>query len=83
MSLKKAEDKILADNLFPFLVKDRLGYSKEILSAVELGPGKYMGNKQNSLNYNHSRSNTYNGSSAARFSDNMTKVPGPGSYQTN
>jgi hypothetical protein len=45
MSLKRAEDKIVADSLFPFLVKDRLGYSKDILSAVEIGPGKYLGNK--------------------------------------
>jgi len=90
MTMKKAEDKILSDILFPFLVKDRMTHSKDILNAVELGPGKYIGqnetNRQRVSPFNaHTRSNkTYNGSSVERFSErHLLKNPGPGAYQTN
>lgn len=88
LSLKKAEDKMLSDILFPFLVKDRLILSKDIMSTVEMGPGKYntLDNRNSPFqNPKHRQSNnTYNGSSATRFSDrDLLKNPGPGSYAIN
>ncbi len=63
-------------------------YSTDVLTSVEIGPGKYMG--QDSLGQRGSpfnpnaKRNTYNGSSAERFSDKrQLKNPGPGSYKIN
>lgn len=43
LTLKKAEDKMLSDILFPFLVNPRMAHSKEVMQTMDMGPGKYLG----------------------------------------
>lgn len=83
LTLKKAEDKIISDHLFPFLVKDRLPIQKDLLQAQGLGPGKYMA--QSPFTNKHTQSNrSYNNSSSTRFEEkSLLNVPGPGHYQVN
>jgi hypothetical protein len=63
-------------------------YSTDVLTSVEIGPGKYMGQDllgQRGSPFNpNAKRNTYNGSSVERFSDKrQLKNPGPGSYKIN
>lgn len=53
--------------MFPFLTKDRMTYSKDVIETVELGPGKYLGQSDSNANrispFNNvlNRNNHYNG----------------------
>lgn len=84
LTLKKAEDKIISDHLFPFIVKDRLPIQKDLAQAQALGPGKYS-IAQSPFANKHTQSNrSYNNSSSTRFEEkSLLNVPGPGHYQIN
>jgi hypothetical protein len=41
LTLRKAENKFIQDQLFPFLVRDRLQAPKSQVESADLGPGKY------------------------------------------
>lgn len=82
LTLLKAEEKIMKDNMFPFLVQSRMPESKSTLSSSNLGPGLYnIGSFPASLKDKLSNSSLfpYNGSSEARFKDKSSlRNPGPG-----
>lgn len=84
LALLKAEEKVINDKMFPFLVHQRMPNTKEILKAANLGPGLYNVQSENT-EFKQSNRNLfpYNGQSTERFNDfSLSRNPGPGHYNT-